>query len=94
MDDGQDRGDDVGAVKTAAEAYFNDRHIDLLLSEIVERHGGGQFKEGRVERLEKRPVLSDEVNDVLFAHALAVDADALTEIDKVGRGEQSCAITC
>jgi hypothetical protein len=44
--DGQYRLEDIGGVETAAQTGFDYGDIDLLSSEIIQRKGRDQFKEG------------------------------------------------
>ena len=44
-DDAEVGADDVGAIQTASQADLHDSHIDLLLSEILEREGGCELEE-------------------------------------------------
>ena len=79
-DDAKVGRDDVRAVQPSAQPHFDDRHLHLLLLEIPEGHGGGQFEERGMERLEKRPMPLYELRDVGLRDGLPVDADALAEI--------------
>ncbi len=87
--DGGDFGlDDVGAVEAAAQAGFDDAQFDLLIGEIFERDGGED-----VEISRRRPAAGDQGHDRLdgagkigLGDHLAVDADALANIDQMGAG--------
>lgn len=83
-DDAQQRTDDVGAVEPSAESHLDDGDIDLLLLEIEEGHGRGELEERGMEGLEEGALLLYEVDDALAGDGLAVDADALAEVDQMG----------
>ena len=85
-DDGELRGDNVGAVETASKTDFYHGDVNMLLSEILERHRCGQFEERRTERLEELTFCLHEINDILLGNGEAVNADALREIHQMGRG--------
>ena len=98
--DGEDWLDDVGGVKTAAEAYFEDGNVDLLLSEIEEGDGGKDLEvAGWVRELSFSDEaggggvrLEIEAGEVFVVDLEAVDLDALVEADKVGRGVEGGAV--
>ena len=85
-DDGEDRGDDVGAIQSASQSNFCDGDIYLLLGKILKCQGGGQFEERTVQWLEEVAFLLHEVDDILLWDALAVYTDALTEIHEMWGG--------
>ncbi len=92
-DDGKDWGDDVGAVESAAQSHFDDGIIHLLLCEVFQSHGSGQFEEGWMEGFEESSVLFYEVDDILLRNAFAVNSDTLSEIYQMGRGVESYLVT-
>ena len=92
-DDGKNRGDDVGAVESAAQSHFDDRVIHLLLCEIFQCHGCGEFEEGWMKRLEEGTVLFYEVNDILLRNAFSVHSDTFSEIYQMGRSVESHLVT-
>ena len=88
-DDGEKRRDDVGAVQTAAHAHFDDGDVHLLAGEIVKGEADGHLEKGEMEVGEKPAVGLDKVHDGLLRNHVAVDADALAEVDKVRRGVEA-----
>lgn len=85
-DDGELRGDDVGAVETASKTDFYHGDVNMLLGEVLERHRCGQLEERRTERLEELTFCLHEIDDILLGNGEAVNADALREIHQMGRG--------
>ena len=85
-DDGKDGGDDVGAVEPSSQSHFDDSNIHLLLGEIVESHGRGQFKETGPQRFEKRPFILHKSCHIFLVYADTVHPDALSEITQMRRG--------
>ena len=67
----------------AAKSHFDDGNVHLLLSEIIERHGGGQLKERRVKRFEEAAVSLHEIHHILFGNPVSVDAYPLPEVDQM-----------
>jgi hypothetical protein len=92
-DDTQIRTDDVGAVQTASQTYFNDSNVHLFFCKVVESHSGSQFEERWMEWLEETPVLVDKFDDMLLAYGNTVYADAFTEIHQVWRGVETYLVT-
>ena len=92
-DDGKNRGDDVGAVESAAQSHFDDRVINLLLCEVFQCHGSGEFEEGWMKWFEESTVLFNEINDILLRNAFAVHSDTFSEIYQMGRGVESYLVT-
>ena len=80
-DDAEDGRDDVRAVQTAAEACLDDGDVHLAAAEIVEGHGRGQLEEGGLQAVDEVCVFGHEVHHALLRDGLAVDADALAEVD-------------
>ena len=44
-DDREVGRDDIGAVESSAKAHLDDGYIDLLLSDVEDCHGRGEFKD-------------------------------------------------
>ena len=82
-DDTQFRRNEVGAVQTPAQSHLDYGEIDLFLGKIQESEGGGEFKEGRGERLKEGAFAFHEVYDALFGNGFPVDADAFAKIDQM-----------
>lgn len=59
---------DVGAVQSSSKTNLYNGYIHLMFSEISECHGGGQFKERRVERFEESTVLFYKIDDKFLAY--------------------------
>ena len=86
---------DVRGVEAPAHAHLDQCQVHTLLREPAKGYGGIQFEKGggmlKVRgRLLKEP-------DVFFhrglINALAVDLEALAQVDQVGTGESSHAVT-
>ena len=93
-DDRQYGCNDVCAVESASQSHLDDGHVDLLLLEVEERHGGGQFEKRGVEGLEEGAIVGHEVDNAFLADHLPVNPYAFTEIYKVWRGVKSHLVTC
>lgn len=74
------RQDDVRAVQPSSEPYFDDGYIHCLVGKVAKGHGGGQFKEGRMQRLEEATLFFHKTDDIFFRYGHPVDADTFTEI--------------
>ena len=92
-DDGKDWGDDVGAVESSAQSHFDDCIIHLLLCEVFQCHGSGEFEEGWMKWFEESTVLFNEVTDILLRNAFSVHSDTFSEIYQMGRGVESYLVT-
>ena len=80
--------DDVGGVKTATQPDLHNSPVTTLTCKPVKSHHSGQFEERRLNVKIHGAVSLDEINDSLLGNHLAVDTDALTEIDQVRRRVQ------
>ena len=92
-DDTEVGTDDVGTVEASSQADFDDCYIYLLLSEIIECHGGGELEERGVQRFEECTVILYVIDDISLSYGDAVHADALAEIDEVWRGVESYLVS-
>ena len=88
-DDGEQGTEHVGAVESPAQANLYDSHIHFLFGEIIERQGRGHLEERGLQLVELGFEPSEELHNRLFGNHLAVNADALAEVHKMGRGEQA-----
>ena len=82
-DDGEQGGDDVGAVEASPEAHLNDGYVHPLLFEVLESQSCGQFEERGVQGLEERALLLHEVDDALLGNHLSVDPDSFAEVHQM-----------
>ena len=79
-DDGDNGGDDVGAVKSSSQPNLDDSEVYLCLAEVVESHKCRDLEEGgRTLFDEGLSVLYEATNEV-FAHHLSIHTDTLTEV--------------
>lgn len=83
----------VRTVQPAAQSDLYNGYIHFLIGKIAECHRCGQFKERRVQRLEKVTFFFYEVHYVLFGYGRAVYTDTFTEIHQVGRGVKAHAVS-
>ena len=88
-DDRNQRVDDICAVEPTAESHFNDGNVDIIVAEILERHLGGNLKEGQSDFLEEILALFHEVDNILLSDGYAVDAYAFAEVEQMRRGVES-----
>ena len=79
-DDGNEGSDDVGGIKTSAEANFNDGNVYTGISEVLESHGNGHFEKGGTNAVEYFLIGLYEMGDVLLTNHLSVYTDAFPEI--------------
>ena len=91
--DAQIRMNDVRTVQPAAQSDLYNGYIHFLIGKIAECHRCGQFKERRVQRLEKVTFFFYKVHYILFGYGRAVYTDAFTEIHQVGRGVKAHAVS-
>lgn len=83
-DDREARRNDVGAVEPSSQTHFDDGNVDFPIGKVLERHGCGQLEEGWRKGFEEDLFFFYEIHYIAFLNALAVDADALPEIDEMG----------
>ena len=57
----------------------------MLVSEILECHGCGEFEKRRVERLKESALFFNEIYYILLANTGAINAYSLTKIFDVWR---------
>ena len=76
-DDGEHREDDIGAIESAAQTYFDDGEIHFLVGEVLKGHRRHYLEERRGEGFEESLLLFHEVDDVIFINGLAIDTDTL-----------------
>ena len=91
--DAQIRMNDVRTVQPAAQSDLYNGYIHFLIGKIAECHRSGQFKERRVQRLEKVTFFFYKVHYILFGYGRAVYTDAFAEIHQVGRGVKPHAVS-
>ena len=93
-DDAEVGTEEVGAIQSTSQAYFDNRYVYLLFGEMIECQGSSQFEEGWMKRLEESSMLFYEADNVLLRNDFSIDPDALTEIHEVGGGVQAYFVTC
>ena len=79
-DDGDNGGDDVGAVKSSSQPNLDDGEVYLCLAEVVESHERRDLEEGGRALFDEGLSLLDEATNEVFAHHLSIHTDALTEV--------------
>ena len=89
-DHGSERGDDVGGIESTPEAGLPDNDIDLVFQEPEQGDDGGELEEGRFDGwlggLGKVPDPFNQTGEGDIGNGHAIDPDAFTEPDQVGRG--------
>ena len=88
-DDAEQGGDDVGRVEAAAHTHFDDGDVDLLVAEVVEGQSDSHLEEGEPLVFKELLVFFDEADHFVLGYHFAADADALAEVDEVGRGVET-----
>ena len=79
-DDGDNGGDDVGAVKSSTQPNLDDSEVYLCLTEVVESHERRDLEEGGRALFDEGLSLLYEATNEVFAHHLSIHTDALTEV--------------
>ena len=87
-DDAHERRDHVRRVEAAAQAHLHHRDVHGLLREVRERHRGHQLEERRLlaELLRSLGHGAGHLDEVGLADLVAVDGDALADVDEVRAG--------
>ena len=91
-DDGKHGLDDVCAVEPASQTDFYDCEVNLLLLEVLEGKGCGEFEERKAPFYGQCFYVFDKVNDALFAYLFAVDSNSFAEVNKMGTCVETDAI--
>ena len=98
-DDGDNRRKNVSGIEAAAEADFEHSEFNALAGKIFKSHGGNaleisgvsaKFARGQ-EFFDQKLNASESFGEGFVGNLLAVDAHALVDFFKMGRGIQSCS---
>ncbi len=86
-------GDYVGAVESSAEANFNHCYVDAAPGEELKCHHSGEFEKRRLQcpQCAVGQKALGKVYYLVLANHVAVNPDALAEVDQMRRGEQAYA---
>ena len=75
-----------GRVEPPTHADLEHRHLDALAGEVIEGERGQRLEHGRVEAGDQGTERLDPVGEISLGNRAAVDANALADIEEVGRG--------
>ena len=82
--DRQNGGDDVGGVKSSAKSYFDNCDVNAGFGKPIEGHDCGKLEEGWGDAKVGSKVFFKPCYNFGLGDLLAVDTDALTEVDQMG----------
>ena len=92
--DGEFGQDDIGGVKSTAHTHFNNGNVDFFLGKVIECHSHSHFKERELKVGKQLPVTLHKIHHLLLRNHLAIDTDALAEVDKMRRRVKSHLVSC